>query len=65
MPQYTVPLFTARGRIAWYCAIGLGLVLLVLGLVLNQLWLTVAGIAFMVFGGVFLVLSYVTHGRTD
>lgn len=65
MPQSTVPLFTARGRIAWYCAIGLGLVLLVVGLVLNELWLIVAGIAFVVFGGVFLILSYVTHGRTD
>lgn len=65
MPQHIVPLFTAHGRIAWYSAIALGVVLLVLGMVLTEMWLTVVGIAFMVFGAVFLILSYVTHGRTD
>ena len=65
MPQYSVPLFTAWGRTAWYCAIGFGLVLLVLGLILTLMWLIIVGIAFMVFGGVFLILSYVTRGQTD
>ena len=65
MPQHIVPLFTAHGRIAWYGAIAFGLVLLVIGLALPQTWLTMVGIAFIVFGGVFLILSYVTNRRTD
>lgn len=65
MPQHVVTIFTARGRIAWYCAIAFGLVLLVVGLALPQTWLTIVGIAFIVFGGVFLILSFLTKGGTD
>lgn len=55
----------ARGRIAWYLAAGLGAVLLVVGLVMSLPWLAVVGGAFLVLGGLFLILSYVTHGQSD
>jgi len=57
--------FVARGRIAWWCAIVLGVVLLVIGLVAKIIFLTVVGILFAAFGIVFLILSYVTRGQSD
>lgn len=57
--------FFARGRIAWYLAIALGLILLIWGIVAAITWLWVVGIIFILFGGIFLILSYVTKGQTD
>lgn len=55
----------ARGRIAWVAAIVLGLVLLIIGLAMNLQWLWIVGIAFAVFGAVFLIISLVTKGQSD
>lgn len=55
----------ARGRIAWVAAIVLGLVLLIIGLAMNLQWLWIVGVAFAVFGAVFLIISLVTKGQSD
>lgn len=62
-----MPTFFARGRIAWICAMALGLVLFIIGMVQKPIavWAATTGAAFVVFGMVFLILSFVTHGATD
>ncbi len=54
-----------RGRPAWIAASIFGLILLVIGLIINMSFLTFAGGAFLVIGLIFLVLSFVTNGRSD
>ncbi len=61
----TVTLVSARGRIAWILAMILGAILIVIGAATSNTWLLVVGIAFFVFGLVFLILSFVTKGRSD
>lgn len=55
----------ARGRIAWVLGLALGIILLIIGIVIPSMWLIIAGAVVVVFCGVFLILSYVTHGQTD
>lgn len=55
----------ARGRITWMLGIALGVVLLIVGIVLPSTWLIIAGAVIAAICGVFLILSYVTHGQTD
>ena len=55
----------ARGRIAWILAMILGVILVIVGAVTAWWWLLVVGILFFLFGLIFLILSYVTKGRTD
>lgn len=55
----------ARGRIAWVAAIVLGLVLLIIGLAMTLQWLWIVGVAFAVFGAIFLIISLVTKGQSD
>jgi hypothetical protein len=54
-----------RGRLAWVAAALLGLVLLIAGAATHQTVIILGGVSFMVFGLVFLVLSFVTGGATD
>jgi membrane-bound ClpP family serine protease len=65
MTTTTVPIITARGRIAWILAMILGAILFIVGASTQQTFFLVAGIAFFVFGLVFLILSLVSKGRTD
>ena len=60
-------LFFARGRIAWICAMVLGVILVVVGAVLNpqNMFLIGTGAAFFVFGLIFLIISLVTKGQSD
>lgn len=55
----------ARGRIAWWFAIALGVAFVVVGLVTGSPWWAIAGAVAAVFGIVMLVLSYTTKGATD
>lgn len=55
----------ARGRIAWILAMILGVVLIIVGAVIANWALLVAGIVVFLFGLIFLILSYVTKGQTD
>ncbi len=57
--------FVARGRIAWILALVFGLVLLVIGLAVQQTFLAIVGGAFALFGLIFLILSLATGGRSD
>jgi membrane-bound ClpP family serine protease len=61
----TVPILTARGRIAWILAMILGVILFIVGATTHQTFFLVAGILFFVFGLIFLILSLATKGRTD
>jgi drug/metabolite transporter superfamily protein YnfA len=54
-----------RGRAAWIASLVFGIALLVVGIVIGQVFLMVAGGAFALFGLVFLILSLVTGGATD
>jgi len=60
-----MPSIIARGRIAWILGLIFGIILLIVGLVIKNTFLIVAGAGFGVFGLVFLILSIVTGGRTD
>jgi hypothetical protein len=60
-----MPGIFARGRIAWILAMILGFVLIVVGAVTANWALLIGGIVILLFGLVFLILSYVTKGRTD
>ena len=58
----------ARGRIAWILGMVLGSILVVVGAVAitpPNTFLIAAGGGFFLFGLVFLILSFVTHGQTD
>jgi membrane-bound ClpP family serine protease len=55
----------ARGRIAWILALILGVILIVVGAFTAMWWLLVVGVLFFLFGLVFLILSFVTHGQSD
>jgi hypothetical protein len=58
----------ARGRIAWILGMVLGSILIVVGTVNiapHDTSLISAGAGFILFGLVFLVLSFVTHGQPD
>ena len=58
--------FIARGRIAWYCAMALGLILLLIGVFTGpNIPLIVTGAAFLLFGLVMLIISFATGGRSD
>lgn len=54
-----------RGRWAWIASIVLGAVLLVIGIVLGQIVVICVGVGFIIFGVIFLILSFVTGGQTD
>jgi drug/metabolite transporter (DMT)-like permease len=54
-----------RGRLAWIAAIVLGVILIIIGAAGSSTFALIAGIAFAVFGAVFLILSLVTKGATD
>ena len=62
-----MPTIVVRGRLAWICAMILGAILIIVGAVMNpaQVFLIVGGVAFFVFGLVFLILSFATRGATD
>jgi len=60
-----MPGIIVRGRGAWIASLVFGVVLLVVGIVIGQVFLMVAGGAFALFGLVFLILSLVTGGATD
>ena len=60
-----MPGIIVRGRWAWIASLVFGVVLLVVGIVIGQVFLMVAGGAFALFGLVFLILSLVTGGATD
>lgn len=57
--------FFARGRLAWIAALVLGIVLIVIGALIPNTFLIIAGAAFAAFGLLFLILSLVTGGATD
>jgi hypothetical protein len=54
-----------RGRAAWFCGIALGIILLVVGLAMNQVIIAIAGGVFLGLSIIFLILSYATRGLTD
>lgn len=54
-----------RGRPAWIAASIFGLILLIIGLVINVSFLTFVGGAFLVLGLIFLIISFATHGQSD
>jgi hypothetical protein len=60
-----MPGIIARGRIAWILAIVLGVALIVVGAVTTSYWAIGTGSGFALFGVIFLILSFVTRGRTD
>jgi hypothetical protein len=66
----------ARGRIAWFLALIVGLAGIIAGVAIGATktwtwnhgvagWLVGVGAAFSVVGLIFLIMSYVTHGQTD
>ena len=60
-----VPSLIIRGRPAWIAGMILGVILLIVGIVIGQTILAIAGGAFLGLSLIFLILSIVTHGRTD
>jgi hypothetical protein len=65
--SYNMLSIFARGRIAWILSMILGTILVIVGSILSptNFFVIVAGAAFFLFGLVFLILSFVTHGQTD
>lgn len=66
----------AQGRTAWILALIVGLAGIIAGVAIGAAkswawshgvagWLVGVGAAFSVVGLIFLIMSYVTHGRTD
>jgi hypothetical protein len=53
------------GRPAWIAGIVLGVILLVVGILINQTIVTIAGGVFLGLSIIFLVLSFVTGGQSD
>jgi hypothetical protein len=62
--EITMSIF-ARGRIAWILGMVFGIIVAIVGAVMNNTFLIVVGSGFGLFGLVFLILSLVTHGQTD
>lgn len=60
-----MPSVVITGRPAWIAGIVLGVILLVIGIVTSQTILIIGGVAFMVLGLLFLILSFATGGRSD
>jgi hypothetical protein len=60
-----VPTAIIRGRPAWIAGIVLGVILLVVGIVIGQTILAIAGGAFIGLSIIFLIFSLVTGGRSD
>ena len=60
-----MPGIVARGRTAWILAVIVGVILLIIGIVSNTTFLTIVGAGFLILGGIFLILSLATGGRTD
>jgi hypothetical protein len=54
-----------KGRAAWYAGIVLGIILLVVGIVIHQVIIAIAGGVFLGLSIIFLILSYATRGLTD
>lgn len=62
----TVPIFIARGRVAWICGIVFGIILAVVGGLMGpNTFIIVTGAAFFLFGLVMLIISLVTKGQSD
>jgi hypothetical protein len=60
-----MPTIMISGRPAWIAGIVLGVILLVVGILINQTIVTIAGGVFLGLSIIFLVLSFVTGGRSD
>lgn len=60
-----MPSIIATGRTAWICGIILGVILLIIGIVMGQTFLIIAGAGFLVLSLIFLILSFVTGGQSD
>jgi hypothetical protein len=60
-----MPSIFATGRTAWICGIILGIILLIIGIVMGQQFLIIAGAGFLVLSLIFLILSFVTGGASD
>jgi hypothetical protein len=60
-----MPAIMISGRPAWIASMVLGVILLVVGIVISQVVVAIAGGVFLGFGLIFLILSFVTRGQTD
>ena len=60
-----MPTIMISGRPAWIAGIVLGVILLVVGIVISQTIVAIAGGVFLGFSIIFLILSFVTRGQTD
>jgi len=60
-----MPGVIVRGRAAWICGIILGIILLIIGIVMHQTFLIIAGVGFLVFGLIMLIISFATGGQSD
>jgi len=60
-----MPSVIVRGRAAWICGIILGIILLIIGIVMSQTFLIIAGVGFLVFGLIMLIISFATGGQSD
>lgn len=60
-----MPSIVISGRPAWVAGIVLGVILLVVGLVINQTIVAIAGGVFLGLSLIFLILSFVTGGQSD
>jgi hypothetical protein len=60
-----MPSVIVRGRAAWICGIIMGIILLIIGIVTHQTFLIIAGVGFLVFGLIMLIISFATGGQSD
>jgi hypothetical protein len=60
-----MPTIMISGRPAWIAGIVHGVILLVVGIVISQTIVAIAGGVFLGFSIIFLILSFVTRGQTD
>jgi hypothetical protein len=60
-----MPTIMISGRPAWIAGIVLGAILLVVGIVISQTIVAIAGGVFLGFSIIFLILSFVTRGQSD
>ena len=60
-----MPTIMISGRPAWIAGIVLGVILLVVGIVISQTIVAIAGGVFLGLSIIFLVLSFVTGGQSD
>jgi 4-hydroxybenzoate polyprenyltransferase len=65
LKEETMPSIVISGRPAWIAGIVLGVILLVVGLVINQTIVAIAGGVFLGLSLIFLILSFVTGGQSD